>query len=66
MSDALITADCLTCGTPIDWWECPTGGWWSHRIHPADHHDAQAPIDVDERMDDNGYWYTVGVKAVES
>ncbi|MBF6358136.1 hypothetical protein IU449_26935 [Nocardia higoensis] len=62
----LINADCLTCGTPIDWVACPTGGWWAHRIHPADHHDAQSPIDVIEDMDDNGYWYPIATMGVES
>lgn len=30
---------CAVCSTPIEWVYCPTGGWWSHLIHPADEHD---------------------------
>ncbi|MGW4786144.1 hypothetical protein [Streptomyces sp. NPDC004230] len=33
-------ADCLVCGTPIAWVDCPTGGWWAHDVHPSDDHDA--------------------------
>lgn len=36
-----ITADCVTCGGLIGWIACPTGGWWAHRQHPADGHDAR-------------------------
>lgn len=34
---------CANCCGPIDWINCPTGGWWAHRQHPADGHDA-SPI----------------------
>lgn len=36
-----VTADCTTCGGLIGWVACPTGGWWSHIVHPADGHDAR-------------------------
>lgn len=36
------TATCLSadCGGQIDYIDAPTGGWWAHQNHPADHHDA--------------------------
>lgn len=34
---------CDTCGGPIEWIECPTGGWWKHALHPEDGHDAVGP-----------------------
>lgn len=39
-----ITADCERCGGPVEWIDCPTGGWWAHRLHPADGHDAAPPL----------------------
>lgn len=48
--DALDAADgspvayvmaCAQCEGPLGWITCPTGGWWSHREHPADGHDAE-------------------------
>ncbi|MET9222373.1 hypothetical protein ABZX65_26915 [Streptomyces sp. NPDC003300] len=39
MTDDLI-ADCAECGASIGWVECPSGSWWSHRVHPAKDHDA--------------------------
>ncbi len=39
-----VTADCERCGGPVDWVDCPTGGWWAHRLHPADGHDAAPPL----------------------
>lgn len=41
--DELLTAVCEVCNGRIYWWECPTGGWWTHFNHPADEHDGQAP-----------------------
>lgn len=32
---------CGTCCGPVEWIDCPTGGWWRHAVHPADGHDAQ-------------------------
>jgi hypothetical protein len=32
---------CATCGGGIRYQACPTGGWWIHETHPADHHDAR-------------------------
>jgi hypothetical protein len=34
---------CAVCETPIEWVDCPTGGWWAHHTHPEDGHDAQPP-----------------------
>jgi Fe-S-cluster-containing dehydrogenase component len=34
-------AACQHCHTPIQWIDCPTGGWWAHDDHPADGHDAE-------------------------
>lgn len=31
---------CIECGGDARWVECPTGGWWSHVVHPEDDHDA--------------------------
>ncbi|MEU6674797.1 hypothetical protein [Streptomyces sp. NPDC046925] len=42
--DQARATDCERCGGPIDWIDCPTGGWWAHRLHPADHHDAEPPL----------------------
>lgn len=39
---AVETATCLHCRGAIRWIVCPTGGWWAHDTHPADHHDAEA------------------------
>jgi hypothetical protein len=33
-------ATCQHCSGAIEWVDCPTGGWWAHAVHPADHHDA--------------------------
>jgi hypothetical protein len=56
-----ITDRCQRCGTQIDWVDCPTGGWWAHRDHPADDHDAvSATKEVVESIDDNGLWFAVG------
>jgi hypothetical protein len=30
---------CTVCGQPGDYNDAPGGGWWSHRMHPADNHD---------------------------
>jgi len=30
---------CGSCGQPGDYNDAPGGGWWSHRMHPADNHD---------------------------
>jgi hypothetical protein len=58
---------CKTCeiqGRTIhvcDWVSCPTGGWWSHRTHPDDDHDAEIGWQPEEQMDDHGDLFTVGV-----
>lgn len=36
---------CAECGTPIHFYESPTGSWWSHVVHPSDEHDAEPGID---------------------
>jgi len=43
LQEALATrlAVCKTCEKPIGWVACPTGGWWSHKEHPEDDHDAE-------------------------
>ena len=38
--DPAFIDDCVTCGGRIGWVDCPTGGWWSHKVHPTDNHDA--------------------------
>jgi hypothetical protein len=58
-----ITAPCDTCGAQIRWLDCPTGGWWAHDVHPADHHDAATTIEIEQDMTNDGWWVTVGIKA---
>ena len=36
--------DCLNCQGRIGWVECPTGGWWAHKDHPEDGHDAESRV----------------------
>ncbi len=31
---------CAVCHGSIDYVDAPTGGWWAHRTHPKDGHDA--------------------------
>lgn len=38
--DSHVGADCAACGELMDYVDCPTGGWWAHRVHPSDEHDA--------------------------
>jgi hypothetical protein len=35
------TSVCTVCSTDIFWQDAPTGGWWIHREHPDDDHDAK-------------------------
>jgi hypothetical protein len=37
---------CRVCGGGIWWQDCPAGGWWVHRKHPDDGHDAGPEIAV--------------------
>lgn len=39
----IVLENCEVCGRLVTWVDCPTGGWWMHRVHPADDHDAEAP-----------------------
>lgn len=32
---------CAVCQQPMQWIQCPTGGWWAHVVHPVDNHDAE-------------------------
>lgn len=64
--DVPITALCDTCGTGITWIDCPTGGWWAHDVHPADHHDAATAVEVAEDEDNSGRLYAVGVREEQS
>ncbi|MFD6400751.1 hypothetical protein [Nocardia sp. NPDC060249] len=59
----MIVSTCTVCAAAIAWWECPTGGWWSHDEHPADHHDATSSFDPVEDMDAQGVWHTIDPKA---
>lgn len=34
------TSVCGVCKGVVGWIDCPTGGWWSHEVHPDDGHDA--------------------------
>lgn len=52
--------DCKTCGGHSYWVSCPTGGWWSHGIHPADEHEADLGWQPMQEMSDHGDLYTVG------
>ncbi|WPH57785.1 hypothetical protein [Mycobacterium phage WXIN] len=57
---------CKTCAKQgrkvhvCDWVSCPTGGWWSHRKHPDDHHEADIGWQPEQDMTDDGYYFTVG------
>ncbi len=31
---------CRVCGNRIEFYDSPSGSWWSHLEHPADGHDA--------------------------
>lgn len=53
------SAACLLCRTLVDWIDCPTGGWWVHRVHPVDGHDAEISWQPVERINDQGEWETV-------
>ncbi|MFF4327246.1 hypothetical protein ACFYZT_12055 [Streptomyces sp. NPDC001591] len=48
---AIEEARCIRCAGVIRWIACPTGGWWAHDTHPADHHDA-AP-DQEQHLTDH-------------
>lgn len=56
---------CKTCITQgrvpavADWIDCPTGGWWSHRLHPDDDHEADIGWEPEQSMSDQGYYFTV-------
>ncbi|MGW5387170.1 hypothetical protein [Nocardia sp. NPDC003963] len=57
-----IRSVCDTCHTGIHWIDCPTGGWWAHDIHPADHHDAVTVMEVEEDETIDGRLYTIGIR----
>lgn len=43
-SDSIRPSErCTRCQGLIHWVNAPTGGWWSHVVHPSDHHDAEPP-----------------------
>lgn len=50
--------ECRRCGADLAWQPCPTGGWWHHVLHPADHHDAEPGYFPPEEMDVFGHWVT--------
>ncbi|WP_280425484.1 hypothetical protein [Nocardia carnea] len=60
--NAPITSFCRSCDQPIFWNACPTGGWWDHIDEPADHHDPATTVEVNQYMDDNGYFVTDGLR----
>jgi hypothetical protein len=39
-SAPVVKATCSFCHTDVFWQDCPSGGWWIHRYHPADDHEA--------------------------
>ena len=51
---------CKVCDGQCHWIGCPTGGWWAHQTHPADHHDADLGWQPEQDEDHNGYTFTVG------
>ncbi len=61
---------CRTCAAQgrsvhvCDWNSCPTGGWWSHREHPEDGHDADIGWQPEQEMDDQGLIFTVGMYVI--
>lgn len=40
--------NCNVCDGELYWISCPTGGWWHHVDHPADDHDGDAPLPINE------------------
>jgi hypothetical protein len=52
------SSTCEQCRQHCDWIICPTGGWWAHREHPVDNHDAVIDWQPPEHMDDQGEWVT--------
>lgn len=40
--------ECLTCGRPGEFFDSPTGSWWSHFDHPGDEHEFEPPTTVGE------------------
>lgn len=32
---------CVVCTGEMYWQDCPTGGWYIHKVHPDDNHDAR-------------------------
>lgn len=54
------SSTCGECGQMLDWWECPTGGWWSHRVQPVDFHPAVTSWQPMEKRDEvTGEWVTI-------
>jgi hypothetical protein len=41
------------------WTSCLTGGWWSHRDHPKDGHDADIGWQPEQAIDHHGHTYTL-------
>jgi len=52
------SSKCRLCHQLCEWIPCPTGGWWAHKVHPADSHDADVEWQPMEHMDDDGEWVT--------
>jgi len=53
------SSTCQLCRKLVEWVDCPTGGWWAHRVHPADNHDVQIDWQPMEHMNDQGEWEAV-------
>lgn len=51
---------CNRCYRLMYWISCPTGGWWSHAVHPDDDHDGVAAEgNPTEDVDHRGDWHTL-------
>lgn len=57
-----VCRTCVAAGrvhAAANWISCPTGGWWSHLIHPEDDHEADIGWQPEQAMDDHGHYYTL-------
>lgn len=46
--ELVVQAVCRICEGKIFYYESPSGGWWSHEVHPEDEHDAEPSVPLVE------------------
>lgn len=47
---------CKKCDQEIEFYNSPTGTWWSHLVHPEDDHDAESKIDLLDEALEQSVW----------